>query len=148
MITYRVETIAVVEAATDLVRQHYEEVAQFKEVQKLDPDWDAYERIEESGKLWVMTVRDDGVMVGYMVMMLSMDLHYRGLRRATEDIHYLLPEYRKGLIGFKLLRLTVQAMKEKGVKLVTMRTKAAHSHAALFERLGGELQDLVYGIVL
>lgn len=35
-------------------------------------------------------------------------------------------------------------MKARGAQLITLRTKAAHSHAALFERLDGELEDLVY----
>lgn len=148
-ITYQVETVkAVQDEGLALLDLHYDEIAQFKGVQKLDPDWDFYYRIEAQGKLWVLTARAGGQMIGYTVMMLSSDPHYRKLMRATEDIHFILPEYRKGLTGYRMLAKTKQAMKEKGARTVTFRTKANADHGLLFERLGGVLHDLVYTIVL
>ena len=148
-VTFQIEDVeAVSRDGLPLLDKHYEEIAQFKEVQKLDPDWDVYYRIEKQGKLWVMTARLDGEMIGYIVMMLTNDMHYRALLRATEDIHFILPEYRKGILGYKMLAKTKQAMKEKGANTVTFRTKADANHGLLFERLGGVLHDLVYTIVL
>lgn len=148
-ITYQVETLAASRAeALPLLEQHYDEIAQFKTVQRLDPDWETYEALERVGKLWVMTVRDSGMLVGYMVMVVNRALHYKTLLMATEDIHFLLPRYRKGLVGYRLLAKTKQAMAERGVHMVIMRTKASQSHGALFERLGGVLSDLVYALVL
>lgn len=149
VVTFQVEDVdAVRNDGLPLLDAHYEEIAQFKEVQKLDPDWDAYYRAEQQGKLWVLTARLDGAMIGYIVMFLSRDMHYRTLLRATEDIHFILPEHRKGLLGYRLLAKTKQAMKEKGVHTVTVRTKANANHGLLFERLGGVLHDHVYTIVL
>jgi hypothetical protein len=148
-ISYQVETLATSrDEALPLLERHYEEIAQFKSVQKLDPDWDAYEALQRAGKLWVMTARDNGVLVGYIVMIVTTDMHYRKLLRAVEDIHFILPEYRKGLTGYKMLARTVQAMRERGVGTVTFRTKANANHGVLFERLGGVLHDLVYTVVL
>jgi hypothetical protein len=149
MITFQVETLAATrDEALPLLDRHYEEIAQFKDVQKLDPDWEAYGAIERAGKLWVMTVRDRGILVGYMVMVINRALHYKTLMMATEDIHFLLPEYRKGLTGYRLLVKTKQAMKDLGCKLAIMRCKAGMSHSVLFERLDGELSDLVYAFKL
>lgn len=149
MITYQVETIeATRQESLPLLDRHYEEIAQFKDVQRLDPDWDSYLVLERLGKLWVMTVRDDGKLVGYIVMIITKAPHYKGLLMANEDLHFLLPEYRKGLTGYRLLAKTKQAMKDMGCKLATMRCKAGMSHAALFERLDGELTDLVYAFKL
>lgn len=146
--TFQVEDVAAVQReGLPLLDKHYDEIAQFKQVQKLDPDWPVYYRIEEQGKLWVMTLRRHGEMIGYIVMMLTNDMHYRKLMRATEDIHFILPEYRKGLIGYRMLAKTVQAMKAKGAHTVTFRTKAEANHGKLFERLGGVLHDMVYTIV-
>ena len=148
-VTFQVENVKAVQTeGLALLDKHYQEIAQFKEVQKLDPDWSVYYRIEMQGKLWVMTARFDGKMIGYIVMMLTNDMHYRKLMRATEDIHFILPEYRKGLLGYRMLAKTKQAMKEKGAHTVTFRTKADADHGLLFERLGGVLHDLVYTIVL
>lgn len=144
-ITYQVEVLAQVRNdILPLIERHYQEIAQFKDFQKLDPDWDDYEAIERAGKLWVLTARDRGMLIGYIVMVIGRSRHYRTLLMASEDIHYLLPEYRKGLTGYRLIAKTVAAMKEKGVGLTLLRTKAGQSHAVLFERLDGELSDLVY----
>lgn len=148
-VTYQVETVKTIQdEGLALLDRHYDEIAQFKEVQKLDPDWDFYYRVEAQDKLWVLTARSGGCLIGYTVMMLSSDPHYRKLMRATEDIHFLLPEYRKGLTGYRMLAKTKQAMKEKGAHTATFRTKANANHGLLFERLGGVLHDLVYTIVL
>ena len=149
LITFRVENVKAVHTeGLALLDEHYEEIAQFKEVQKLDPDWPAYYRIEEQGKLWVMSARHGSRMIGYIVMLITTDLHYRKLVRATEDIHFIASEYRKGLTGYRLLAKMKQAMIEKGVHTITLRTKANADHGVLFERLGGVLHDLVYTIVL
>jgi hypothetical protein len=148
-VTFQVESVkACRDEVMPLLEQHYEEIAQFKEVQKLDPDWDTYARIEEQGKLWVMTARSDGYLVGYIVMLLTRDMHYKTLMKATEDIHFLLPQFRKGLTGYRMLAKMKAAMKEKGVHTISLRTKANADHGVLFERLGGVLHDLVYTIVL
>jgi Acetyltransferase (GNAT) family len=148
-VTFQIENVdAVKKDGLPLLDAHYEEIAQFKDVQKLDPDWDVYYRIEGQGKLWVMTARLDGAMIGYIVMMLTNDMHYRKLMRATEDIHFILPEHRKGILGYRMLAKTKQAMREKGAHTITFRTKPSSDHGLLFERLGGVLHDLVYTIVL
>ena len=91
-----------------------------------------------------MTVRDRGWLVGYIVMVINRNLHYKQLLMATEDIHFLLPAYRKGLIGYRMLAKAKQEMKARGCRMAIIRCKAGMSHAPLFERLGGELSDLVY----
>lgn len=148
-ITYQVETLtATRDEALPLLDRHYEEIAQFKDVQKLDPDWEAYEALEKAGKLWVGTVRNHGILIGYTVMIVHRALHYKGLLMASEDIHFLLPEYRKGLTGYRMLMKAKQAMKDRGCRLAIMRCKAGMPHGALFERLDGELSDLVYAFKL
>jgi L-amino acid N-acyltransferase YncA len=148
-VVFQVESVkAVRHEVIPLIEQHYQEIAQFKEVQKLDPDWEAYGRLEDQGKLWVLTARSDGNLVGYIVMLLTRDMHYRNLLKATEDIHFLLPQYRKGMTGYRMLAMMKRAMKEKGAHMINVRTKANSDHGLLFERLGGVLHDLVYTIVL
>lgn len=147
-VKFQVERISVIrDEGMTIVKRHYEEIAQFKQVQELDPDWDAYDRAEKADKLWVMTARHGGAMVGYIIMILAFDMHYRKMFRATEDVHYIIPEYRKGILGYKMLALTTKEMKARGCKTITFRTKADQNHGKLFERLGGELHDLVYTIV-
>jgi hypothetical protein len=82
-VVFQRETIAVVRPEVQsLIEMHYEEVAQFKQAQKLDPDWEAYDRLEKTGKAWLMTARADGELVGYIVMLVGFHLHYKTLSTA------------------------------------------------------------------
>jgi hypothetical protein len=148
-VTFQIENVETMRRdGFPLMERHYDEIAQFKEVQKLDPDWEAYERMEVAGKLWVMTAREGAQLIGYIVMFINYDPHYRTLLRATEDIHFIVPEHRKGLLGYRMLAEMKKAMQAKGVNTITLRTKANSDHGLLFERLGGILHDKVYTIVL
>lgn len=144
-ITYQVESLSAVRPeVTDLISLHWEEIAQFKDVQKLDPDWEQYDLLEQKGRLWIMTARDDGKLVGYIAMLMGYHLHYRKLLTAVDDLHFIHPDYRKGLTGYRLLAMTVKVMRGKGVRFIAFRTKAFADHGALFERLGFQKHDVVY----
>jgi hypothetical protein len=54
-----------------------------------------YDRIGEN--LLLVTARCDGHLVGYFLWFLIMHPHYRNVSVAEEDLHFLLPEYRRGL---------------------------------------------------
>src|ERR1700689_2416429 len=110
-IVFQVEDVKTVQSeGLQMLERHYQEIAQFKSVQKLDPDWEAYYRDERQGRLWVMTARSAGALVGYIVMFLTHDRHYRKMLRAVEDLHFILPEYRKGMVGYRMLAKAKQAM--------------------------------------
>lgn len=132
----------------DLLKQHWAEVVQFPEHQILDPDWIIYETLEHQNKLWVLTARDRGRLVGYIVMLLSRHLHYRTIVTATDDIHFLHPDYRHGLTGYRMIAHTVRAMSALGVRMCMFRTKALNNHGKLFERLGFVPHDVVYAKIL
>jgi hypothetical protein len=144
-ITFQEEGVAVIRSeGMDLLRQHWAEVAQFPDIQQLDPDWDQYELFEKKGRLWALTARDQGVLIGYISVLLGNHLHYKTLKTAVEDVHFLHPDYRKGLTGYRLLALTRKAMALRGVQFWALRTKVQHDHGLLFERLGLEKHDMVY----
>jgi len=131
-----------------ILEDHYQEIAIQKHAQKLDPDWDEYERMEKLGRVWILAARHKGRLVGYVVMLITKSLHYRSLTVALEDIHYLAPEYRKGLTGYKMLAIADREMKKAGIKKCVFRTKMFKNHGKLFERLGYEPEDEVWSRIL
>ncbi|HXC62373.1 MAG TPA: GNAT family N-acetyltransferase [Nitrospiria bacterium] len=135
------------EECEQIIEAHYQEIALDKNAQKLDPDWEEYERLEKLGRFWLMTARHRGMLVGYIVMLITKHLHYKSLVMAVEDIHYLSPEYRRGLLGYKLLAIADREMKKLGVKKCVFRTKFFKNHGKLFERLGYKPEDEVWGKV-
>jgi len=54
-----------------LIELHWEQIALNKDEIKLNPDWDQYEAAEAQGVLKVFTARDEGVLVGYFVVLVS-----------------------------------------------------------------------------
>jgi len=115
--------IQVQEDIRPLIVQHWEEIALNKGVMKLNPDWDAYFLLEAEGKLKIFTARDAGLLVGYFVVTLGYNIHYKDHLCATNDIIYLHKEYRKGYAGIKLIKFAEQCLREDGVSTLNINTK-------------------------
>lgn len=131
-----------IEEARPLLRLHWDEIAKNKGLLKLDPDTETYERMGEH--LLLVTARHDGRLVGYFLWFLLNHPHYRQVSVAEEDLHFLLPEYRQGLVGYKLIKVACQAAIECGAKLLVIREKIGHERPAIMRRLGFVPTDVIY----
>jgi len=130
--------------AKELLVLHWDEIAPYKDVLTINPDLQMYATLEKAGKLCVITARNMGRLIGYVVMMLHAHHHYAHVLSATEDIHFLHPAYRKGSAGLRLIAAAEAEMTRRGAQVMFLRTKVAHDHGKLFERLGFAAQDVVY----
>lgn len=131
-----------------LIQMHYNEIALNKDIIKLNPDWDAYQKMEAQGFTRAFTARDGDKLVGYAVFVVTTALHYKDHLFACNDIFYLHPEYRKGFVGYKLLKNAMGWLKDDGVTKVHFNTKVHKPLDALFERLGCTLIENIYAKVL
>lgn len=130
--------------AKELLALHWDEIAPYKELLTINPDLSMYETLERADKLCVITARQMSKLVGYIVMMLHAHHHYSHVITATEDIHFLHPDYRKGSVGLRLIAAAEAEMVRRGARLMALRTKVSHDHGLLFQRLGFVAQDVVY----
>lgn len=136
--------------AVPLLEQHWKEIAPHQDIFKLNPDMATYRAMEKSGRFCIVTARLEGRLIGYVWLLIQRHLHYQDVKQAsivsvgTDDIHYLLPEYRKGWTGVNLLKAAEDEMRSRGVQVMYLRTKAAHDHGAIFLRLGYAPTDVVY----
>lgn len=110
----------------------------------LDPAWHLYEMINDSDALHIVTARDQGDLVGYCVFFISQHPHYQQNLIAENDLVFLSKDYRKGLTGYKLIGFAVKSLKQRGIHLVSLRTKNKNSFGRLAERLGFKAADTVY----
>lgn len=127
-----------------LLVQHYEEVAMYKDKVPLAPDWKRYKDMEERGILHVVTVRDDGVLVGYYVTMIVEGLHYRFTKYGVNDIVLIKPEYRNAGVGLGLFRKVEALLKEVGVEVMTVHMKTYIPFDSLCEGLGFDYAERLY----
>lgn len=126
-----------------LLAMHYDEIAHDKDI-PLDPDWDAYLKMDAIGMLRVFTARTADHLVGYVVFFVNYNLHYRGSKRAAQDVLFLHPGVRRGLTAYRFITWCDTQLRAEGVQIVAQHLKVAHDFGRLLERIGYELVDRVY----
>lgn len=146
MITYQQEFLDDVrDSAASLLVEHWKEVALNKDIIPLDPDWDAYEKLEGEGKLRIFTVRDSSLLVGYFVVIVDTHIHYKSTLFATNDLIYLRPSSREGFVAARLIRFAEKCLRADDVTVLMINTKDHRPFDPLLIRGGYELFDRVYG---
>ena len=136
-ITYQTETMSqCVEEMSGLWELHWQEIALDRQKVKLEPDVQMFEVLDSLGQLVIVTVRDDGKLVGYHVSLVRSHLHYKSSLTAYVDMYFLHPDYRGGMAGYKMFKFVESALKLRGVERIYSGTKLHKDMGKLFERLG------------
>ncbi len=140
---FKSETLATsLEEAKPLLYKHWDEIAHYKDI-ALDPDYEVYQKLEKNGMLQIFTARDaEGKIEGYAVFVLMYNPHYKKSLIAKQDIIYI-DKQRRG-IGMFFIRWCDDKLKEMGVQVVCHHVKEKHNFGPALERIGYELQDLLY----
>ena len=131
-----------------LLDLHYNEIALNQDKIKLNPDWDVYKELEQEGKLKIFTARDNDTLVGYFVVVVGVNMHYKDHTFACNDIIYLHKDYRKGFAGIKLIKFAKKCLTEDGVSVLAINTKVHQPFDRVLERLGFNLIERVYSSYL
>jgi GNAT superfamily N-acetyltransferase len=137
------------DAAKEIFPRHWRELALDQDKIKLNPDHELYAACDKKGALHVVVGRDAGKVIGYIYFWTMPHPHYKdsGLQAAT-DAFYLLPEYRRGSIGVRMLIAAEDSLRARGVVKISISTKVHEDHSAIFEALGWRLTDKMYGKLL
>lgn len=137
MISYQVEDLALaIPEMQELFNEHWEEVACNQEVIKLDPDWDSYYTMIDSGITHLVTAREGGILLGYFLCIITRELHYKNIKTANTDIFFLKKEHRNGFAGIKLFKVLEKTLKDIGVNKINTATKLSLDIGPMLERLG------------
>lgn len=123
----------------ELLRAHWEEAEVDRHCVPLAVDWDHYREMEAAGTYRIISARDGGRLVGYSSFSLTRLARYMSSIVAIGDILYLAPEARRGWNGVRLIRATVNAMKESGA----VRANYGITTGARIGRRGGTVADLL-----
>lgn len=127
--------------------EHFREISMNQDI-PLDPDLGAYSRMDKSGVLRIFTARVgagwESTLVGYNVFIVATNPHYKGSLQANQDILFLDPEVRKGLVGYKFLKWCDNELRKEKVQVVYHHIKADHNFGAMLERMGYRQTDLIY----
>lgn len=122
--------------------QHYEELSRTKQL-ALNPQYDMYKKLADTGILKMISVRDSGSLIGYILFMIVPDLHYGG-NLCAEDIYYLKPEYRGRMIGSRMFKVFEEEAKKLNIIKILVSTKIHKDNSKLLERLGFQAHEKLY----
>ena len=117
---------------------------------ELDPDWDALLMMTAAGRLRVVTVRDEGVLVGFMLNTVGPPLFYKSTLHGSTIAYWLDPIYRVGWFPVRLFRRTMELLREWGVKRAFIAADAGFKDGRMgrvFERIGYELHETHYAVL-
>lgn len=131
-----------------LWQQHWEEIAIHRDSIPLDVDLAAYRQIETAGQLAAVVARNEGNVVGYYISFIRPHLHYRTTLHAFTDVYYVLPDFRKGFCGIRLIEATMAHWRARGVKKAFAATKFALNMTPVFEHLGWESTENTLTVLL
>lgn len=127
-----------------LLEKHWDESALHKDKIKIDPDWNAYEIAYTHGILKIYTARDDGLLVGYLIVSVVPNMHSKSHILASCDLIFVLPEARKGITGYKLIKYAETKLKKLGVSVFNINTLVHAPFDSLMERMSYNLVERSY----
>lgn len=149
MITYHVESFAErLNELKVLFPLHYEELALNKDQVPLSPQYNIYLAREANGELLFVTARCEGKLVGYFIGFVAPGLHYSTCLTCIMDIFYIAPAHRGSNAGYELFQFVKKENIRRGVQRWFMGAKVHFDCSFLFEKLGAELVEKTYSLML
>lgn len=126
-----------------LWKDHHEEVPGIEGI-PLDPNFDVYRECDSRGVLRIYTIRHFNNLHGYQVFMVGTHPHSKHSIQAIQDILYLCPDIRRGFTASQFIKWCCECLRDEGVNVVYQYISARRDFGKVLERIGYELQDLVY----
>jgi len=147
MITYKEDSFE--EILLDfnlLLKDHMAEMNYFQlNGAKFDPDYRKYIRGQDAGHFLLVTAKDSGVLVGYIVFYVDSPVRFQSTIYAKEDLYYVRPEYRRQGIAKRLFEEAEILLKEYNVDFMLATTKTYLDRSGLLEGAGFECYERVFG---
>lgn len=118
MITTQVENfVGALPELRELFPRHHAELGIFKERMPLRPQYEEYVERERAGRLFLVTVRENGSVIAYHTVQIQPGFHYGETLTGTTDMYYILPEHRGRGTVLPLFRAVEKELKRRGVQV-------------------------------
>src|ERR1700679_1230099 len=102
------------------LNSHYEELSLHQGRYSWRCNWAWYYEMERQGQLLLVTLRNNGVLVGYFVGFVKPGLQYQDCLTLSMDVFYIIPEARnKGSGALQLFRKGEAMAREGGERFFT-----------------------------
>lgn len=128
----------------DLLKPHWEESAKNKHLMVLNPDWNRYKFLEDTGGLLTLCAYVEDKMVGYSCNIITNHLHYSDLKTGYNDLIFIHKDYRNTPLGLRLIRRTEEELKKLDVKIMIWHAKEGTSLDKILPRMKCKVQEIMY----
>jgi GNAT superfamily N-acetyltransferase len=123
---------------------HWEKCGIYRDKMPLDVNKDFYVQSEKSGHAFIYTIRADGKLVGYSMVLLNYQPHYKKDVFAVVDAIYIDPEYRKGSRAKKFMKDIEAYVKRLGISILAYYVGIELDYPELFKYLGYDKTEVIY----
>lgn len=139
--------------AASMIAAHWDEVGSNREILKLNPDHHLYRNLEKVGALRILVARCDKEMAGYFTMMKMRHPRDVTVLIGKDDAIYAKPEYRRALLGKKLVEAGIEDLKRLGCQLIFFGEKVRRyldddaevlHHKSYLSRWGFKPQEVIH----
>lgn len=111
---------------------HAEEVMD----QEIEFDVGMYRKLEAHGMLYIFTARNGPILAGYVVIVITPDIHKKGRFIAADDGLYMRKEYRRGGHGVKLLEFAQDCLRKDGFDRLHVTTTTKNPIDEMLKGMG------------
>lgn len=128
-----------VREAIPLIRAHGEEIGMTVLPERFQPDLNLYAAMEKNGHLLWITVRRDGALVGYAMLIGMPSFPFAGQKHGDVEAIFLIERERHGWTVKRLLEEVERQARAHGIKHLTLNVWAPqHRFSQFLEILGWE----------
>jgi GNAT superfamily N-acetyltransferase len=107
----------------------------------------AYKRLEEQGRLLIITDREDGVLRGYIAFIMAKSLQNQAITAQCAGL-YVAEKYRGAGLARGLIEASAKACAIAGVDKIKISTSPKNDIGPLLESYGLVKEETVYSIKL
>jgi GNAT superfamily N-acetyltransferase len=132
----------------EIFYKNWRELEKNHDALPLKVDWNRYLLAEATGKLKILTARENGKLIGYFFLYIDTTAQNTDIKKAASDVVYILPEHRKGTTGWKFIDAVKQFARDLGAKQLYISHKKIAGLAPLLERKGMTLEEEVHTCLL
>ncbi len=112
------------------------------------PNWQIYKAFDSRGALVVVTARDEGVLVGYMIGLIYPHQSATDYSIAQVPTYFVVERPGRALILSRMVDLMLQTLASRGVYKIDAWTTSKQSAGRLWEQKGFAVDKIGYSIKL
>lgn len=128
----------------ELVHDYFERTQASENLPELDIDWPTYIDLERNGNLLVVGAYDDKHLVGFVMYLITKNLHHRTMLNAWCDILAVRPEHRGRHLGRHLMAVAEKRMRDLNVYYINHQFRIDYETKPLFDKLGYDVIEHTY----